>query len=227
MNLKNRILKIVLAAVALQMILPLNTDTMAGPDDNSFGGQSGAPELGLKKRPIEKPQDLQANEALIKDAEVFFKTHAPNHLAAYRRYMERGKGQHINLRTWIVSSYMDLRAVENADPKLYEIKLDELKIQDDIFGKVTENRSVNDKKLLREDLKPLMKDLLKKKKQASALRIEKLKVMIENEKKFLSIDPTDDKIISSKVEEEIDRGARLFNNSVRDGRPPIKSGNPD
>ena len=155
-----------------------------------------------------KLKDFKPNDQQIADAEAFIEKHSPNRFRAYKRVKETGVGPHANLKRWITRSHVDLKALENADPELYAMKLDELKIEDDIFGAVAASREKGDK--LREELRPMIRQLEVKRKQEAMHRIEKIKsALVAEQKQLDDMNEASDRWIEMRLAEEMSRGGRL------------------
>lgn len=166
----------------------------------------------IRRRPGDRLKDFKPTEQQIADAEAFIEKHSPNRFRAYKRMKEIGSGPHLNLKRWIAKNHLELKAVENADPELYAMKLDELKIEDDIFGVVASAREKGnfDKEKIRQETRPMMKELVAKRKEQAAHRIERMKSALAAEQKQLDeMNDSSDKWIDARLNEELIRGGRL------------------
>jgi hypothetical protein len=166
----------------------------------------------VRRRPGDRGKDFKPTEQQIADAEAFIEKHSPNRFRAYKRMKEIGSGPHMNLKRWIAGNHLALKAVENADPELYAMKLDELRLEDDIFGVVDAAREKGtfDKEKIRQETRPMMKELVAKRKEQAAHRIERMKAALAAEQKQLDeMNASSDQWIDKRLNEELSRGGRL------------------
>ena len=185
---------------------PSTTTRALEPDGPRPGARRPAEKLADKVREF-KPTEQQ-----VADAEAFIETHAPNRFRAYKKTRDAGPGAHLNLKRWIARNHLELKALENADPELYAMKLDELRIEDDIFGVVSAPREKGpaDRERVRQEIRPMLQELLAKRKEESAHRIARMRTALQSEQKQLDEMSTDsDQWITARLNEELSRGGRL------------------
>lgn len=189
-------------------------------------GMTAAKVAGDAPRPAEiKAQrrslrDFTPSDEQVADAERFFETNSPHHYRAYKRGMERSN-LHQFLRKWIARNHLDLKAVDNTDPQLFAMKLDQLQIEDRVFGIVADAREKGtlDRERLRIELKPLLNDLVAKRMEEAAHRIERMKVALQTEQKKLDeMSERPESWIDVRILEEFARGGRLFSPQMQENR---------
>ncbi len=157
-------------------------------------------------------KEFTPSEEQVVEAERFFEANSPFHFRAYKKAMERS-GLHQFLRKWIAHNHLDLKAVENTDPQLFAMKLDQLQIEDKIFGIVADAREkgVMQRDRLRAELQPVLRDLVAKRKEEASHRIERMKLAMEAEQKQLDeMNEHPEPWIEARITEELARGGRLF-----------------
>jgi hypothetical protein len=173
-------------------------------------------------------KDFNPTPAQVTEAEAFFEVQSPAHYRAYKKAMERG-GSHRWLQKWIVRNHVELKAVETADPQLYAMKLDQIRIEDKIFGIVADANEPGpvDREKVREELRPIVNELVATRKQESAHRIERLQTALKNEQSRLdAINESSDSWVDARISEELSRGGRLAvpQDARRTGTLPTTSG---
>ena len=170
-----------------------------------------------RRRQIEKAKEFRPTDQQIADAEAFIEKYSPNRFRAYKKVREAGGGPHLNLKRAIARNYLELRAIETADAALFAMKMEELKIEDDIFGIVAMARESGEKgDRVRAAIRPKVLELETNKKEQMLHRIEKMKAaMVAEQKKFDDMNDGSDRWINQRVNEEINRGGRLV--------PPVAS----
>jgi hypothetical protein len=156
-------------------------------------------------------KDFSPTSQQVAEAEAFFEAQSPYHYRAYKFAMER-PGQHRLLQKWITHNHLDLKAVENADPQLYAMKLDQLRTEDRIFGTVAEanEQGAVDREKLVAQLRPIVNELVVTRKQESAHRIERLKSALAAEQARLdAMNESSEPWVDARIAEEVARGGRL------------------
>ncbi len=158
-------------------------------------------------------KDFAPSEEQVVDAERFFEVNSPFHFRAYKKAMEHTPGMRQFLRKWIAHNHSELKKVENTDQELFSMKLEQLQIEDKVFGVVADAREkgVLERDRLRMELQPLMNDLVAKRKEEAAHRIERMKRALQAEQKQLDeMNERPEPWIDARITQELNRGGRLF-----------------
>jgi hypothetical protein len=168
----------------------------------------------------------------IKEAEEFLKAKSPNRYHAYEKLMADGR-QHPFIQKGMVNGYWQLHLLQNQDLELYQMKLDELALEDKMLGIVSdahEGGQKPDRQLLREQLRQTAHDLVDKRKQEAQYRIDRMQRAVDKERLNLEKLQTDD-ATARVIEQEIDSVGRLPLGIIGGGPnarpvPPRLNGNP-
>jgi len=198
-------------AVGLLCVIPL-----LGLAEPTFPRQGVRPNtqpyVGDIKTQRKALKEFTPSDEQVIEAERFFEVNSPFHFRAYKKAMERS-GLHPFLRKWIAHNHRDLKAVENTDPPLFAMKLEQLQIEDRIFGIVADAREkgVLQRDRLRAELQPVLSELVSKRKEEAAHRIERMKSALQAEQKKLDeMNEHPEPWIEARITEELARGGRLF-----------------
>jgi HPt (histidine-containing phosphotransfer) domain-containing protein len=168
----------------------------------------------------QRMKDFAASPQQIKEAEIFFEAHTPNHFRAYKKALERGNGTHPWMQKWLAHNHMELKAIEAADAQLYAMKLDQLQIEDKLFGIVADapEKGTGEREKLRAEMRPLAKALAEKRKEEAAHRIARMQAALAAEQAQLNeMDNASEPWVDKRIAEEFKRNGRLF--PPADGRP--------
>lgn len=162
---------------------------------------------------VDNPTDQQ-----FKDAEDFVKKFSPNHYAAYQQMNNKGDVGEFRkrIRGAMLHGYLDLKVLEINQFDLYQVKLDQIKTQDDIFGVISRYRqlarvkdSEKARNEVREELRPLEQSLLESRKKESKLRLRHIQAVAEREQNTLEqLERTGPTGIDSIINQEIENGGR-------------------
>ena len=172
------------------------------------------------------PTELQ-----IKEAEEFLRANTPNRYKAYSKLIAAGPRPGIQ---WgMVNGYLQLHLLQKQDPELYQMKLDELALEDKMLGIVSDAREGGqkpDRQVLREQLRQTAHDLVDKRKQEAQYRIDRMQRAVDKERLNLEKLQTDD-AATMVIEQEIDSVGRLPLGIIGGGPnirpvPPRLGGNP-
>jgi len=157
-----------------------------------FIGEPGRP------RPNFPPSDEQ-----VRAAEAFVGTHSPNHFKMYQELPDR-----FQPRSAIVQGYLDLQAVGLADPDLYKMKIDEIELQDKIFGILAKRaEGLIDRQSAREQIRPLEKQVIELRRAEANHRIERMQIAIQNEKdRVKNLDQISANGVDAMIDNEIEHG---------------------
>jgi hypothetical protein len=170
----------------------------------------------------------------IAAAEEFLKTNSPNRYKAYQKLMASG-GKHPFIQRGIVHGYLQVQLLKDQDPELYKMKIDELGLEDEMFGIVSDARKGGqpiDRESLRKQLRPVDHALIEKRKEEFQHRIQKMQQAVDNEKLHLDkLQTADAAAIENRIDQEIDSVGRLpgiAGGGGPGGRPfqPPPDGNP-
>jgi hypothetical protein len=153
-------------------------------------------------------RDFSPSDDQVAKAEAFVQEHSPNRFKAYKNAV--GPSRPFLVRS-IVRGYLELKALENEDSALYSMKLDQLTVEDGIFGMVAAAReSQLPKEKLREQVRPLVKELLAKRKQEMQHRIDKLEIAkIAETRRLNELNNIGESWIDTRIDEEMGRNGRF------------------
>ena len=171
-------------------------------------------------------------EQEITEAEKFLKTYSPNRYNAYQKLMDHG-AKHPFIQRGMVNGYLQLQFLETQDTELYQMKLDELGLEDQMFGIVSDAREGSEKlgrEALRDRLRKLDQQLMDKREDEAKHRIQKMQQAVDNEKDHLhKLQTADAAAIDNRIDQEIDSVGRLPGIAGGAGPRPFQSpldGNP-
>ena len=212
-------MKLLSIAMGLLCAVPLAglADSTPGRASSKPGtSRPAAPKLTVRQR----MKDFAATPQQIRDAEAFFESHTPHHFGAYKKAIEKANGPHLWMQKWLAHNHMELKAIENADAPLYAMKLEQLGLDDQMFGLVADapDKSPAEREKLRAEMRPLAKELAEKRKEEAAHRIARMKAALEAEQAQLdAMDNSSDPWVEKRINAELKRNGRLF--SPADERP--------
>ena len=117
------------------------------------------------------------------------------------------------MRYSIVRGHIEMQAIDREDHELYEMKLDEMRLDDQIFGAVAEYRKRTqsgeqaNRTELRDQIRPQFKELLAIRRKEAEHRIEKMQVALKDEQARLEkLKRVSDEGLSARLEQEIEYG---------------------
>jgi hypothetical protein len=223
-------------AVGLLCALPLAGLAEPAKDRAASKGEpripTDAPRGEIKSALRQRLRDFNPTERQIEEAQAFYSQHAPNFFKAYtdeRELLFKRNPKARLLQKWITHNHLELRAIESADPKLYEMKLEQLGIEDKIMGKVADARS---KKTLgqpetQSDIRTLTEGLLDSRKKEAAHRIIRMKALLDSEQKQLDeMSASGSAWVEAQMQKEIGRGGQFIPPEARaDGNGPTTAEN--
>ena len=177
------------------------------PGGGGPGGGGGEGEFP-RRRPADRFREFTPSDDQIAKAEAFIQEHSPNR---YKAYKKTAPNRPFLVKS-IVRGYLELKAIENDDPALYAMKLDQLAKEDEIFGLVAAARETQlPKDKLREQVRPLVKELLAKRKEEMQHRIDKLEMAKSTEMRRLNeLNDLGDTWIDNRIDEEMNRNGRIM-----------------
>jgi uncharacterized coiled-coil protein SlyX len=213
-------------AVGVLCVLPLIG--LADPPSNSGGGGGGGREEQIRgadsrpgggegemprRRPGDRFREFSPSDEQIAKAEAFVQEHSPNR---YKAYKKPGPNRPFLVKA-IVRGYYELKAIEIDDPALYAMKLDQLSKEDEIFGLVAAARETQlPKDKLRAQVRPLVKELLAKRKEEMQHRIDKLEMAKMTEMRRLNeLNDVGETWIDNRIDEEMSRNGRFMHPGSR------------
>jgi hypothetical protein len=160
----------------------------------------------------------------VHDAEAFVSMHSPNHFKLYERSI--GRPIHPRMEAAIVQGLIELQAMEAADLELYKMKLDQIEVQDKIFGITDAQRESGravDRKSLREQLRPQEQKLIELRKAEAHHRLERMAEALEKEKtRLANLEQMGSTGVDLLIDQDIDRiGRGFFGGFGGRGYPPM------
>lgn len=184
MNVK-RLLAVSFCAVALAATAAVaeRPGDRGGADDNK-GDNKGA-------RHEKWDRDARFREAMEKDweaAQAHFREHSPLRAAAFDKMSDEQKEF---FKPLIIGRHRGIKWLSR-DPELLANKERQIKLEDDIFGVKTKLASVKEEsdeaKTLKDSLRKSVEELVDARMAERALRIERLEMLIEDERELLKQD---------------------------------------
>jgi hypothetical protein len=177
--------------------------------------------MGMDRRTprfLSNPQAFQDRPTTqqITDAEAFVNQYSPIHFRIYQAAAQRNPDRHERIQWVIVHGYLDLQVVKGEDADLYQMKLDEIRLQDKFFGILWSARDGfrpldrTDSKL-REELRPVEMELIAKRKEEASHRLAKMQLAVEREKqKLASLETPSSGAVDSLIDQDIDNSGRVM-----------------
>jgi hypothetical protein len=203
-------LGMLIGAACLAKAAPLDQDdhsrTQRPPTTNPQSGLADAQDMRRRLLAGATPTAEQ-----IKKAEDFLQTYSRHRYQAYKELIaERPRP---GIQRAMVNGYIELYLLQYQDSELYQMKLDELALEDQIFGMITDARNSPEKvdqQQLHDDLRPVFQKLIDKRKQESNRRIKRMQDAVDNEKKRLDkLQTIDEARLDERIDQEIASGSRL------------------
>jgi hypothetical protein len=109
---------------------PDRSNRRRGEGGGGLGGPFSPRWLGrLAKGLRPPPTDQEWNET-----EAFFREHSPKRSEAFSRLPDDNKGRRRNIKQLVHSHYAELKRLEKEDPEVYQLRLKQVRAEDDIFG---------------------------------------------------------------------------------------------
>jgi hypothetical protein len=214
-------LKLTLGVLCLLPLIGLADLPASAPGGAEGGGATGGREgrirggSGAQTRPRDGGmplrrfgRDFSPSDEQIAKAEAFVQEHSPNRFKAYKQATGPNHGFLVKS---IVRGYFELKALETEDPALYGMKMDQLATEDAIFGIVAAAReSQLPKEKLRDQVRPLVSDLLAKRKEEMQHRIDKLELAkIAETRRLNELNSIGDAWIDKRIDEEMNHNGRF------------------
>jgi hypothetical protein len=169
---------------------------------------------------------LEPTPEQIGEMEKFVGDHCPNRFKAYQNFNAplgpNGNG-HERLQRAMVHGYLELQMLLGENPDLYGLKVEQMELQDKIFGKVAEARErarEGDYARVRDELRPLEERLRENRRKQADLRVLQLSDALEREKQLRdSLAAGKSADVDKAVDDDIRFGGRIM-------WPPVWGGGP-
>jgi hypothetical protein len=209
-----KILKLTLAAALGSPLLLASAgaadkdEIQARPADPPSQPQQPPQRRRLSDMPPPTPEQLR-------EAEAFAEKNSPNRYHAFKRFAEASNNQEntTRMRMSIVRGLLEMQALGREDNELYDMKLEEMRLDDQIFGAVAEYRKrvQNGEQVsradLRDQIKPQFKELLALRVKQAEHRIKKMETALADEQSRLErLKKVSDEGLSARLEQEIESG---------------------
>lgn len=205
-----RLKRIVFFSLACALPLAVLGEPGRSPNGSRSSGASGA-RSGDRNRTGEWGSERE-REQFRKDLQVFCEANSPNRWKEIFRSGERNP--RIGAMAW---QFRSLQALQKDDPKLYEIKVNQIRVQDEEFGilQALKDPEKNPEKLSSEELETRLKEKAEKdvllRLSERQHRIETLDKLLKKEKDALEADVHDSpKLVEARCKDLIKQGPTLY-----------------
>ena len=161
---------------------------MVGAAPNADPAAGNAAIVPPTTRPATRPDAARA-EALarfapteqdIKDAAEFLQTTCPNHW----KVMEK---RNVNVNRFMVMRFLELRRLKSEDPALYALRMDEMRMEDEIFPLVQQLHGDPQNQSIRDQVRKASANLLDLRIKECERRVAKLNEAIATEQKVVDM----------------------------------------
>ena len=154
----------------------------------------------------------------IEDASTFMQEHAPNRWRLIQNLPEEGAIRR-GVMGYMVARYKSLLNIREEDSKLYELKLNQLKTEDDIFGIVSSAHTTEDRQKHSIQITESVRKMVDLNITEREMRIERLKTSLAAEEQRLANDrKVVDSVVKERVEKLIAEGAQAMRRDMLPGR---------
>jgi hypothetical protein len=171
---------------------PPTTQPAAAPEQRGPSRMGGG--FGGRPFPVDPRQRswrFTPTPEQVKEMEDFIRVNSPNRFQAYQNFNAGADpmgNMHDRLQHALVRGYLELRMLSE-DSEIYDLKLQQIKAQDDIFGIVADMRKSGSRSAssqARAKLRRLEENLREVRKQEATLRVQRLSDALEREKQRLA-----------------------------------------
>ena len=188
------------------------TPAIAVAQESPPRSRPAAPEMGPGPAARERfglgPRRV-TSEREQEDAGKFMAENSPNRWKAIESLPGHGP-MHRVLMNVVVARWRSLESARTADPKLYDIKLSELKVEDEVYGLLAGTQSAADREPLRQKLTEASKQLIDLNMEERQHRIDRLRQLLKGEEERLQADRGHaDLLVERKVTSLINEGVSL------------------
>ena len=180
--------------------LAVSTDDDASPRPRQFG----------RFAPPSAPE--------IDDALEFMQENAPNRWQAIQSLPDDGSSLRRNVIGFVVARYRALQGVKEDDPKLYEIKVQELRAEDEVYGLLSDAGTPELREKMRKHLEGAARKMMELTLAERQQRIVRLKEIVGHQEQSLTQDRQQiDAMVTARVEALITSGQAALRDEVRPG----------
>ena len=173
---------------------------------------------GEGERPRQYGRFAPPSMVEIEEAATFMQEHAPNRWQAIQTLPEDGTNLRRNVMGFVVARYRALQGLKEEDTKLYEIKLQQLSAEDEIYGMLADAGTPEQREKLREKLGDAAKKMMDLTLAERQQRIVRLKEIVSQQERNLAGDRQQvDKLVSARVEALINDGQSALRDEIRPG----------
>lgn len=179
---------------------PATADTSANPESSHRQRPYGGGRFGAGT----------FSERETEEATVFMREYAPNRWQVVQALPEEGAVRR-GVMGFIVARYRALQDTKRDDPKLYEVKLQQLTAEDDVYGLIASNPTAEARQKHRSELRMAVRKMMDLNLIERELRIERLKRSLAAEEQRLEKDRAQfDAHLDSRVEAFINDGTNAL-----------------
>jgi hypothetical protein len=204
--------KLAIGLIALAPIMASAQVVDAPPPPPGMGG----PDDGQRPR---FGRFAPATEKDIEEARIFMRENAPNRWQAVESLPDEGSSLRRNVMGFVVARYRMLQGMKEEDPKLYDIKVKQLRVEDELYGMLANTNTPEQRTAMKPELTTAAKKLVELTLQEREQRIAKLKDIVTREEQTLASDQGQvDAKTAARVESLITEGQAALRGDMGGGR---------
>lgn len=185
---------------------------------------SPEPDAPYRQRPFPgRYGQVAPTERELEDAGTFMREHAPNRWQAVQSLPDDGVVRR-GVMGFIVARYRALQDVKKDDPKLYDVKLRQLAVEDELYGMVASETTPEEREKHRDALRIATRKLLELNLAERELRIDRLRQSLSTEEQRLATDRAQlDTHVNGRLEAFINEGTAALRKDMFPVRRPPRS----
>lgn len=202
--------------IALVALGPVVAAAQWAPELASTAAVSADEEASPRPRQFGRFAPPSAAE--IDDALEFMQENAPNRWQAIQSLPDDGSSLRRNVIGFVVARYRALQGVKEDDPKLYEIKVQELRAEDEVYGLLSDAGTPELREKRRNPLDAAARKMMELTLAERQQRIVRLKEIVGYQEQSLTQDRQQiDAMVTARVEALISDGQAALRDEVRPG----------
>lgn len=166
---------------------------------------AGPAATGLRNR-AETARQNPPSDKEYEQASQFMREHSPNRWQAMEDLPEEG-GLRRGVMNFIIARWRILQSTREEDAQLYEIKLKQVTVEDNIYGLLAHTQSPAEREPLRKELREQARSLATLGLAERERRIERLQEMLKKQEELLSTDRSQlDAVVEQRTQALIQDG---------------------
>jgi hypothetical protein len=182
--------------------LPTPTPTSQPADDAKLP----PPSLWRGPGPRMRAPATEPTEQELQQVSAFMQQYSPNRWQAFQQLPRNGPLRR-GITRFVFGHWRRLQDLKQMDPALYDLRLRQVQLEDQLFGLLTPLKTAAAREAKRAELRPIVQEDVEIGLKERAQRIERLQTLLQREQEKLAADQKDrDAIVDRRVESLVKQG---------------------